>query len=734
MTQTSARGTNPRKPPLRPAAAHGGVPAPRTRRRSPIPRLCILLALVIGGLRWVLLGWAPHNPAGANPLAARLVELHSLLRQNTEWAYPMTAILLVAGLALWLLGCRRRRHQADEARIVAVAATALRVSAALINLRSADWHRGALIRGRIHYPRGTVVSDLSEDLANALAAFADGPLQVEWLRRKDRFMLRPRPPRAPRVEEEHAAVRQVYLPFEHLMPGVAVDQHRTSVNQQGDLEQMVVTYPATTRDIGDGYRQRVQAVLDAKAPSPTGYWSLQWDPAASSVTIHPSAPLPTSVPYPLTAPTHQLRIPVGMGEGGVVAEWDPVSNPHLLIVGPTGNGKTIFLNNLITGALARSWTVSIGDPKVLSYRGFDPDVLTERGLPVWPGISTVAITNRGIERVIDEAHQLVDRRYEQIRNFEIREHDLQPHMLVLDEISELVARLNAYQSSEEKILDLQAEAAAAGADPDEIAKPKGTKNPEVFKIWSLLRMGRQCRVFVVLATQRPDVSYIPGDARDNVLAKGGLGKLSGHALEMVFGTRAIQQRVHEMGTDPTTGRRTRMRIPGRATLDLGSGPMTVQPFWTPDPAKAITGELAPQDQKLVADLHTFVTTHHQTAGVAPAVDADCWRTPTTALTLPLPTSTDEPTTHEQIDGLSPVFDDIDQDAYRELSAAQLTTDQIAMLEVDGRPTLIRILEVEQEPFGEDDELQVTYEIVGDDERAGQPGVTTLTAREQVLVE
>lgn len=592
------------------------------------------------------------------------------------------------------------------------------------------------MKGRIHFPRGAVITDLSEDLASALAPFADGPLQVQWHRRADRFVVQPRPPRPPRIEEEHAAVKQVYLPLEHLMTGVTVDQRRTRVDPHGDLEQVVASYPVTTRDIGDGFRQRVQAVLDAKAPSPTGYWSLRWDPAASSVTIEPSIPLPTSAPYPLTPPTHPTRIPVGLGEGGAAAEWDPVRNPHLLIVGPTGTGKTIFLNNLITGALARSWTVSIGDPKELSYRGFDPTVLGSRGLPVWPGISTVATTNRGIERVIDDAYQLMRRRYEQIRNFQIREQDLQPHLLVLDEISELVARLNAYQVSEDKLLDLQAEAVAAGDDPDQVAKPKGTKNPEVLKIWSLLRLGRQCLVFVLLATQRPDVNYIPGDARDNVLAKGGLGKLSGHALEMVFGTRAVQQRVHEMGTDPTTCRRTRVRIPGRATLDLGSGPMTVQPFWTPDPAKAITGELSPQDQALVADLHAFVTAHHQSSGAAQAMDTDSWRTPMTPLTLPLPMSIpDDPATPaEQVAGLSAVFDDVDQQSYRELCADQLATDQLALLEVDGRPTTVRITEVEPDPFGDDDELQVSYEIVGDDDRAGQPGVTTLVAREQVLVE
>lgn len=37
-----------------------------------------------------------------------------------------------------------------------------------------------------------------------------------------------------------------------------------------------------------------------------------------------------------------------------------------------------------------------------------------------------------------------------------------------------------------------------------------------------------------------------------------------------------------------TGRRTRVPISGRVTFDLGSGPATLQGFWTLDPSRAKT--------------------------------------------------------------------------------------------------------------------------------------------------
>lgn len=739
MGQTRAAQPGPRRSAPGAPAGGGGVPVFSERRRSAAPRLLMIAAVIMAGARVGVVQWQPDRPD-------QLVNVVEAVREHTAWMVPAAAVM--AGLAMvgWLVRFTRHRHDADRQRVVAATASVLRTPPAAVVLKGARWDHGSLRRGRLHYPRGAVLGDCSEQLTTVLAPFAAGPLRARWERRADHFVVDLMPPRPLRVEESSAEVRRVFVPLDHMLTGVCIDQTRTRLLKDGQLEQIVATYSTTTRDIGDGFRLRVQTVLDAKAPSPTGYWSLEWQPARSRVIIKPSTPLPSSAPYPTWSPPEEhLRVPVGLAEGGVTQFWEPLGAPHMLVIGPTGTGKTIFINSVLGGCLSRGWRVFLADPKELSFRAFESSTLAGLHLPAWPGVDTVATTDRGMEVVISEVYEEMRRRYAAVKTFEVAERDLQPLLLVIDEAGELVERLNAYHVSEDKLRDLRREAAGRGEDPDQVVKPKGTKNPVLGLIWSLLRLGRQCRVYVLIATQRPDVTFIPGEARSNLNTRVGLGRLDGYALEMLFGTRAVQQRVHEVRVDPQTGERTRRRVAGRATVDLGAGPITLQGFWVPDPAKAITGELTQADRAAVRDMHAHVAAHHfRWPGVqldesaAHGSGSDAWLSAGQGQCV-----ANEPVTVPAVVGaptdvvddavLAPIYEEIDLSEYEQRPARALTAGQIVLLEVECHPTPVRLVEVTPDPFGGDDELQVDYEICEPDPRAGQPGVTTLTGRELVPV-
>lgn len=418
---------------------------------------------------------------------------------------------------------------------------------------------------------------------------------MTWERKRRRFTIRPRPDR---LEEKYPEVQRVAKALSHVVGELAIDQKRTQVNEDGSVQCFAARYRHTTKDIGDGFRLRIQTIVDAKAPSVTGYWSVAWTPAANQIELKPAQPLPTVAPYPTELPElhDQMVIPLGVGEGGKLVNWLPETLPHMLLVGPTGTGKTVFLFSLLVSCLARGWAVILVDPKELSFRGFDPVVLQRRGLEQWPGIDEIATSEIEMEHALGRSYDRMRDRYAALKHFEVKEEQLRPLLVVVDETGEMAERLNEYQGSTEK----KELAEAAGR------KAGGAKNPELRKLWSNLRLGRQGRVFVVTATQRPDVTFIPGEARSNLTTRVGLGRLEGQALEMVFNTRAVQQRMTEMVTDPATGERVAKRIRGRANVDVGGGPQTIQTFFVPDPAKLITNELGASDIAAIQNLQQLV--------------------------------------------------------------------------------------------------------------------------------
>lgn len=709
------------------------------RRRRRWPRFGVLL-LVLGVIARVA-GWVSAEcyehltvSAADSPPPTRIAL--TALTVLAE-AAPMASMLLVGGGAAvlmvglgWVVARRRRRQL--RARVLTAASMATRVAIRDLSLRGARWaRRGRGLRtGVLRYrPADAVVADCSEALGQALEPHVARPVVIRWEPRRSRFLIAARPDVAPRIEERCPQLGKLAEALAHLIGALVIDQRRSTVADDGSVQQLVARYAHTTRDIADTFRQRVQTVLDAKAPSPTGYWTVRWDPAANEVTVVPSEPLPRRASYPLEMPgaQDQMRIPIGLGDGGQVVYWQPALFPHLMAVGPTGTGKTVFLFGVILSCLLRGWIIVLLDPKELSFRGFDPAALTGRGFAPWGGVVSVATTEAEMEEAIGFFHANMRNRYAAIKGFEVEEDDLPPVLMIVDEAGELVERLNEYQSSDEKYQDLLARAERDGRDPSEVTKPKGMKNPELRKVWSGLRLGRQAKDYVITATQRPDVTFIPGEARSNLTTRVGLGHLDGAALEMVFNTRAVQQRVYDYVVDPVTGQRQRQRVRGRATVDVGNGPQTIQTYFVPDPAKLVTGELDPDEAAIIQRLHELVTTsrrrwQHQAEAsrasarhlVAAARDLAAEAQRTSVVAIDAPESTAEP---------------VNEPAGEPIAAEHLQVGQRIVVGLDGAPFEAVVTEIEDDPIQEGD-LQFTYRIDGND-RAGEIWVTSFGRRELV---
>lgn len=713
----------------RPPATPGELVAER-RRRGTWPFLFLGAAAVLIAIHTLTRSLRPASP-----------QQRQVLGLVNTWALPSAIALICIAVIALLLRLTGEPRGPAAVRVLAAAAGGLQLGANQVRLTKARWKRGwrtRLLRsGYVHYSAGQVSHDMSADLVEALAPFAVGPMVIRWEQHRDRFHVAEKPAVAPRVEERVNAVGAIVRQLEHILGDLVVDQGATSVTDQGEVSLFVAQYKHTTRDMAESFRQRIKMILDLKGPCPTGYWMVKLDPAQSKITVSPSQPMPQIAELPLINLTaaDRMRIPVGVAAGGDLIYWEPDKYPHILLAGITGTGKTIFLNSCIALVAARGWRVDLLDPKELSFRGYIPETLESLGRPTWPGVGSVATSEQEAERLIHEYYLELRERYYQLKIFGVTEAQLQPRLLIIDEAGELVERLNAYQASEAKYLALRDEAIANGKDPEDVAKPKGAKNPVLAEIWSILRLGRQAKMYVISGTQRPDVNFIPGEARSNLTCRVGMGKLDGAALEMMFNSRSIQQRVHEVSIDHATGERQLHRVRGRATIDIGAGPQSVQTFWTPDPAQVITGELSAADQELVARQFAYVV--QSAAQWGAEVNPEWKGSDTEAPEDVVDRKKALVVAALDVDLAKPEPDRPPEPRDDGTPARALAAGDTAVLEIDGEETVVTITEIEDDPFylGDDQEvheLQISYEVATGP-RAGEPGVTTLADDEKVGV-
>ncbi|MDP2712557.1 MAG: FtsK/SpoIIIE domain-containing protein [Solirubrobacteraceae bacterium] len=183
-----------------------------------------------------------------------------------------------------------------------------------------------------------------------------------------------------------------------------------------------------------------------------------------------------------------LRLGVTHDEDGriVPAIWDPdAADPHLLAIGPTKSGKSVLLRCLLAQAIAGRWTSVIADPKGVDYR-WAADL---------PGVALRASGDDAFE-AIDFAVEEMHRRQAWMEEHaaltatnlsEVPDNPFPNMLVVVDEMAEL-AMLGDRKRREQTMAGLG----------------------------SLARRARFVNIVLVVATQRPDATIIPGEIRGNL--------------------------------------------------------------------------------------------------------------------------------------------------------------------------------------------------------------------------
>lgn len=197
--------------------------------------------------------------------------------------------------------------------------------------------------------------------------------------------------------------------------------------------------------------------------------------------------------------------------------WNVQKQPHLLLAGVTGGGKTTFLNYLIIEMKKMRGTVYICDPKRSDLASIQH---------IW-GKEYVASDVNNISRLTREVKEKMMDRFlnykENPQNFiygaSYVDYGLPPIFLIFDE-------LGAFRASADK-------------------KVFGETMSNLTEI---ILKGREMGVFVCLATQQPNAQNIPTEMRDNLSIRVALGNMSNEAYRMIFGDLEGLETVSGQGT------------------------------------------------------------------------------------------------------------------------------------------------------------------------------------------
>ena len=186
--------------------------------------------------------------------------------------------------------------------------------------------------------------------------------------------------------------------------------------------------------------------------------------------------------------------------------WNPVDDPHLLVCGGTGGGKTVLLRTLIR-AMAKVGVVDICDPK-------QADFVTMAEQKAFEGRISYEVED--IVSMIERAVQIMFARYAYMRQKreengdkdlkKFYEYGLEPYFLVCDEYNALCA-----------MLDFQTRQRLDNA------------------MGQFLLLGRQAGCFAVIAMQKPSREDLGSKLQANINFRVSVGRLDEVGYDLAFG-------------------------------------------------------------------------------------------------------------------------------------------------------------------------------------------------------
>ena len=186
--------------------------------------------------------------------------------------------------------------------------------------------------------------------------------------------------------------------------------------------------------------------------------------------------------------------------------WNPVDDPHLLVCGGTGGGKTVLLRTLIL-AMSKVGVVDICDPKQADFVTMAEQKAFE-GRISYQVEDIVSMIERGVEIMFSRYAYMREKREENgdkdLKKF--YEYGIEPYFLVCDEYNALCA-----------MLDFQTRQRLDNA------------------MGQFLLLGRQAGCFATIAMQKPSREDLGSKLQANINFRVSVGRLDEIGYDLAFG-------------------------------------------------------------------------------------------------------------------------------------------------------------------------------------------------------
>lgn len=182
--------------------------------------------------------------------------------------------------------------------------------------------------------------------------------------------------------------------------------------------------------------------------------------------------------------------------------WDYDHNPHALIAGTTGSGKTYFVNYLICNLVNQGADITFIDPKYADIKAMGE--LINPNKTACTEIKILDLVKKFSESMVERQKMIADSGKV---NATYRDFKLFPQFLIFDELA-------AFKSTAEK---------------------KTVTEVESY-LKKIILMGRSTGNFVILIAQQPNATVVETGVRDQLGLKVALGNIKNELRLMMFGS------------------------------------------------------------------------------------------------------------------------------------------------------------------------------------------------------